>query len=195
MREVALNEENVPKVRRGEILRYARAGAETEDILSTVIDRYLPLYSYRAVYTELPLSISDGLVELGPIRLRSNTLLRALDGCTSAILVAATVGIEADREVKKLSVTSPLFAHLVDSFGSERIESFLDELTPDIEKELGVTLKPRVSAGYGDIPLSLQREIFDILSPEGKIGLYLSDSLLMTPMKSVTAFIGVKRNK
>jgi len=52
-------------------------------------------------------------------------------------------------------------------------------------------LKPRFSPGYGDLPLETQREIFDVLDCSRRIGLMLNDSLLMSPTKSVTAFVGV----
>ena len=44
---------------------------------------------------------------------------------------------------------------------------------------------------YGDLDISVQKEIFKILSPEKNIGVSLTDSMLMTPTKSVTAFIGI----
>ena len=59
-------------------------------------------------------------------------------------------------------------------------------------KEKGVLLKPRFSAGYGDLPLTVQREIFSQLNPDRKIGLTLNESLLMSPSKSVTAFAGIE---
>lgn len=51
--------------------------------------------------------------------------------------------------------------------------------------------RPRFSPGYGDLPLSAQREIFAVLDCGKRIGLMLNDSLLMSPSKSVTAFVGI----
>ena len=43
------------------------------------------------------------------------------------------------------------------------------------------------------MPLESQRDVFELLKPEAKIGISLSDeSLLMTPSKSVTAIFGIR---
>ena len=57
----------------------------------------------------------------------------------------------------------------------------------------GVSLLPRFSPGYGDLSLDFQREIFRLLSPERNIGVTLGERLLMSPTKSVSAIIGIKR--
>ena len=41
------------------------------------------------------------------------------------------------------------------------------------------------------MPLECQKDVFAILSPEKQIGLTLTDSLLMSPSKSVTAIVGL----
>ena len=57
-------------------------------------------------------------------------------------------------------------------------------------RDSGLAVRPRFSPGYGDLPLALQREVFAALDCPRRIGLTLSDSLLMSPTKSVTALIG-----
>ncbi|MBO5857729.1 MAG: Vitamin B12 dependent methionine synthase activation subunit, partial [Clostridia bacterium] len=42
-----------------------------------------------------------------------------------------------------------------------------------------------------DLELTTQKDIFKILDCSKKIGLTLNDSLLMSPTKSVTAFVGI----
>ena len=76
------------------------------------------------------------------------------------------------------------------AIGTERIESRCDEFCNYIEKEYGYTA-PRFSAGYGDFPLDIQKEIFDVLDPGRKIGVTLNQSMLMSPSKSVTAIVGI----
>ena len=60
-----------------------------------------------------------------------------------------------------------------------------------MKKEYNTGLEPRFSPGYGDLPLSAQKNIFAVLDPERRIGLTLNSSLLMSPSKSVTAFVGL----
>ena len=59
----------------------------------------------------------------------------------------------------------------------------------------GLPLSARFSAGYGDVPLELQRDIFALLDCPRRIGLTLNESLLMSPSKSVTAIVGISRGK
>ena len=49
----------------------------------------------------------------------------------------------------------------------------------------------RFSPGYGDYPLDTQKRLLRLLDAPRKIGLSLNDSLLLTPVKSVTAVIGL----
>ena len=54
-------------------------------------------------------------------------------------------------------------------------------------------LKPRFSPGFGDLSLENQKKIFSFLRCSQQIGLTLNDSLVMSPEKSVTAFIGLEK--
>ncbi len=80
------------------------------------------------------------------------------------------------------------------AIGAERIESLCDmfcgELAETYAKD-GMSLRPRFSPGYGDLPLEAQKSVFKALDCHRKIGLALNDSLLMSPSKSVTAIVGL----
>ena len=71
----------------------------------------------------------------------------------------------------------------------------MDIAEDEIRRELaeGETLVPRYSPGFGDFPLTAQREILSVLDAARAIGVSLTDTLLMVPSKSVSAVIGVKR--
>ena len=57
--------------------------------------------------------------------------------------------------------------------------------------ERGLFLPGRVAPGYGDWPISLQPLLAETLDTARQIGLYVTDTYLMTPRKSVTALLGV----
>ena len=94
--------------------------------------------------------------------------------------------------ITKYSEISPLKALIFQGIGAERIEALCDSFCDDIKKEYNCIMKPRFSPGYGDLSLKIQKDIFKVLNPEKNIGLYLNDSLSMSPSKSVTAFAGLK---
>ena len=78
------------------------------------------------------------------------------------------------------------------------VEALCDEVNEKIRKEAeerGLYARPRFSPGYGDFPLEVQRDFERILMMRKKTGIALTDSLLMTPTKSVTAVIGLSPEK
>lgn len=184
-----------PPIDEREILRYAGAKGGSEqlsDILADAVAEARGVLSYKVAYCVLPYSERCGVSFFGDaFTCRSELLRKSLEGCTRVIIFAATVGAMMDRLIAKYSLLSPAKMLLLQAFGAERAEALCDTFISDMEAELGKPLRPRRSPGYSDIPLSLQRDIFATLEPENKIGVCLTDSYLMTPSKSVTAFVGI----
>ncbi len=146
----------------------------------------------KAVYAIFDLKINGDLCDLGAFRVRSRDLAAHLAGCKRVILFAATVGATIDRELQKQSRLSPHRAYELQREGLREIERFCDALCVSFAKEQNASLRERFSPGYGDLSLTVQRDIFRVLEPAGHIGLCLSDSCVMSPSKSVTAFVGVE---
>ena len=71
----------------------------------------------------------------------------------------------------------------------------MDSIEDEIRKELGPgeTLVARYSPGYGDFPLAAQNALVALLDTPRKVGVALTSTFLLTPSKSVTAVIGVRR--
>ena len=114
-----------------------------------------------------------------------------LMGATDRGLVRA---VNEDRFAGE--VFSPDFAYGVvcDGLGGENAGGVASDIAcEEIRRMLGPGwgLRPRFSPGYGDFPLEYQRELLGVLDAAKRIGLTLTDSLLMAPSKSVTAVIGV----
>ncbi len=183
-----------PPIVRREILRYAGVKEATAEV-TALLEECLVLAEKELVYKTVcrvcPVSVKEDEISLGTVRLRSEALKKNLNGCSRAVLFAATVGLALDRLIARYTQISPAKALLLQAVGAERIESLCDLFARDVAKELGET-RPRFSPGYGDLPLLFQKDLFSLLTPEKTIGLSLSDSLLMIPSKSVTAIIGVK---
>ena len=182
-----------PEPDRREILRYARAKGDgsLDNAIDSVISEAEGTLSYRLCYIRVGVTVSDGRVTLGKLTLTSRDLCKNLEGCTEAVIFAATVGAGIDRLIMKYGSISPSRALLFQAYGSERIESLCDCFCAFLTEKTGKTLRPRFSCGYGDLPLTVQKDIFALLDCT-KIGLTLNDSLSMSPTKSVTAIVGVK---
>ena len=180
--------DELPPADRREILRYMGGKAEDPAVLSLIEEceaEALSQLSYKVCYCRSDLSFFPA---------ESRDLAKNLSGCCAAFIFAATVGLGIDRLIARYGRVSPLKALCFQAIGAERIECLCNFFNDEIKRELaerGFSLRPRFSPGYGDLPLSFQREIFSRLDCWRKIGLSLSDSLLMSPSKSVTAVIGL----
>ena len=76
------------------------------------------------------------------------------------------------------------------------IEEYCDQICTALKAEYeakGRYLRPRFSPGYGDFPLECQGMLLDALEAGKRIGIKLTDSLLMMPSKSVSAVMGASR--
>lgn len=177
-----------------EILRYADCkdlSPEIEMLLDECIEETTQTLSYKVCYCILPINISGNTIDFGAFKVNSEKLAINLKNCESAIIFGATLGTDIDRIIMKYGKLSPTKALFFQAIGATMIETLCDEFCKDIKAELNVNLKPRFSPGYGDLDLSCQKNIFKLLNCSKKIGLTLNNSLLMSPTKSVTAFVGI----
>ena len=187
-----------PLIDKKEVLRYARSSAEDAlscDLAQEVIDLAKDSFDYRVCYLELPFKSDGNICDFSVFKVESKKLSKCLDGSSKVIVFAATVGVGIDRLISKHSRISPAKALMLGALGAERIESLCNAFCGEYESKDGVLLTPRFSAGYGDCLLDVQKQIFELLDCPKNIGLTLNDSMLMSPTKSVTAFVGIKEKK
>ena len=195
MNTVLIKAYKEPKISRREVLRYAGAkeSAECSDLVESAIAEASGIFTYRVAFCECGISINGDLVDFGSFSVKSAHLAKNLSGCTDAIIFGATVGLSIDRLVAKYSSRTPSRALMLNALGAERIEALCDAFCEDICAELDVKPRPRFSPGYGDLPLGTQRDIFTLLDLPKKLGITLTDTLLMSPTKSVTAIMGIEK--
>ena len=189
-----------PPWNRREILRYAACGKADGRVLSLMEECMAEIehmLSYRVCFARFAIKKRENELDLGFVKVQSRDLAKNLALCDEIVLFAATVGLAPDRLTARYASVSPAKSLFFDAIGAERIESLCDafcaELKAEEAKNGGFT-RPRFSAGYGDLPLSLQKEIFRALSPERYIGATLRESLIVSPAKTVTAIVGIGKN-
>ena len=186
--------EAVP-VNRREILRYAGyAGTAPGEAESAVLEECLAeaagKLSCRVCWTQFPLTEPD----LPFCHTGSRDMAKYLRDCDAVTVFGATIGLEMDRLIARYGRISPVKALFFQAIGAQQIEELCDTFCSDLAKEHG-PLKPRYSPGYGDLPLTVQKELFAVLDCPRKIGLTLNENMLMSPSKSVTAIIGMQKFK
>lgn len=187
-------------VLQNQIERYMGMGGMTaKGELLSLLNECRPLIfdaiEARGCSLEVPLSVNGDCVDFDYFACKSHNLSVLLRGCEKAVLVAATLGTKVDMLIKRESVTSKAKALVMNSIGAAAIESFVTQINEEIAEEYSeYSLRPRYSPGYGDLSLETQRDMIRVLDTNRKIGVALSDSLLMTPEKSVTAIIGLGKS-
>lgn len=186
-----------PEVNIREIKRYMRS-PENSDITDELIKECLyeakESIKYTVCFCEFKVEKCGDVLDLGFCKTSSKDIAKNLKNADTAVLFAATVGIGIDRLVAKYGRISPLKSLCFDAVGSERIESLCDAFNGEIKlyaKENKKTAFPRFSPGYGDFSIEVQKDILYTLDAQKKLGITLSDSLMMTPSKSVTGLIGL----
>ncbi len=129
--------------------------------------------------------ITGDTVTLGFGQYKSAALSRFLNGCSSAFVVAVTLGHGVDRLLRQKAVVSTTEQFVTDAVASTYAESLCDYVQSILPEKTG----RRFSPGYGDLPLSMQEPLLQYLD---NTNISLTESGLMIPSKSVTFIAGVK---
>jgi hypothetical protein len=181
-----------------EAARYMGVNGEPDAQIKALLDKYEPIVREslqpKYVFREAAISFDeDGVhVEGMTAALTGNDIIRHLSGCSRAVILAATLTSEADKLIRKSAISGMAENLAVDCLCSAAIEQVCDRAETEIFSQLNAPYRTwRFSPGYGDLPITLQRDILIFLNATRRIGLTLTDSLLMIPSKSVTAIIGV----
>ena len=182
-----------------EVLRYlgherqiidADLKAQIERCINSVKSSSRP----RLTYTVR--DVKDGIIN--GLDLGGNDIKILLSSCKQAIIMAATLGPEAEQMLRRAEVLNMSDAVILDSAQSTAIENVCDNFEAMMRqkyKDEGLYLTDRYSPGYGDLPMESQKKILDILFTEKRIGLTLTPSNIMVPRKSVTCIIGISEQK
>lgn len=196
-------------INRREIYRYLGYRGQLPDekvcqMVEEVLHEILHLIQPKNLYQSYECHVRGNEVRLwnemhkDTIVFTSQKLADNLMQCEKVILMAATLGLEADKLLQRYEIMNMAKASVAQACGAACIEAYCNRMQDEISryvKEDGWYLRPRFSPGYGDLPLETQKLIFACLECTKRLGLTLTDSLLMYPTKSVTAFIGMTKNK
>jgi len=181
-----------------EALRYAGVRGEAPPELWTAV---LPLAEKlereappRWLYRVYPVERGpDGITLSGSgVSLPGKTAEKMLADCPRAALLACTLGARSEALLRAETARGMDRALLLDACGSALVEAGCDAAGRAITARFpGQFLTDRFSPGYGDLPLNVQASICAALDINRRLGVQLTESLLMNPTKSVTAVIGL----
>lgn len=171
-----------------------------DDIIMQMIkkasEKLLEVIKPQSVFEEFDLALKvkneKNEISFADVSFDSKDLSRNLQQCDRVYLMACTIGPQVDSIIRREQTIDAAMAAVLQGAGAMFIEKLVDltnlQIKTDAQKKGRIT-KPRYSPGYGDVPLSCQKDFFRLL-PCTRIGLTLMDTLIMAPEKSVTAYIG-----
>lgn len=120
-----------------------------------------------------------------------------LKGSDTIAIIVATIGDKVTNYLRNLLDNGePLTGYIADQIASEIVESWVDVIESELEKyvnQSGLKITNRYSPGYCGWNVSDQHNLFSLL-PEKFCGISLTESALMIPIKSVSAFVGIGKN-
>lgn len=190
---------------RKEILRYLgyrydqNPDQSMEQSITQKIAEMQKVVQPRMIYRRFPLLWrTENTIEIADIVITSENLARNLKDCVSVYCMAATLGIGVDRLLTRAAAVRMSDAVIYQAIAAATIEEFCDEINEKIRREAeeqGLYCRPRFSPGYGDFSIRYQPDFARLLDAPRKIGLTVTDSCLLVPIKSVTAIIGLSKTR
>lgn len=163
-----------------------------EQALAVCEDVSSPAWCYRvfpAEYRDGALLLEGAALEI-PCAGDSSALAKA----TACAVMTCTIGLAFERKALQLAVTDGVASLIYDSVGSSLVESCADDCeraVRDLGASHGLCAGQRMSPGYGEIPLSLSREIVRTLDAGKRLGVAVTESDMLVPTKSITAIVGL----
>lgn len=187
----------VTRLNREEALRYLGVQGNSSQVTTSIIEAeklLLPVIQGKAIWKKADVYEKEGIRYAGSVPLLGKEITELLVDAQEAVLLAATVGPLVDGLIRRLQVLDNSMALVVDALASVAVEQVVDVLEADLLARYaaeGLFLTDRFSPGYGDFPLSIQGDFLHNLDATRQIGVGKTTGDLLTPIKSVTAMIGI----
>lgn len=163
--------------------------AATTALLQQAAQRLAESAQPRMAWASMPVA---GLEQLG--LLQGQDIRKHLAGCDTAVLLAVTLGPQADTAVRRAGVGNVAALAAADAAASALTETAADAAEAVLRAvfaDRGLYLTGRYAPGYGDWPLSLHSQFCTLLDTARLLGLVAGSDHLLLPRKSTTALLGV----
>ena len=173
---------------------YKHGAEPSEEICELIDEAYKELCKViqpKYIYKEYDFTRTEDGIIVDGIEFKSKKLLNHLRNSASIILFGATLGQGSDALIRKYSVTDIAMTAVSQAVAGSMVENLCDIACDEMKKKFKGEHRPRFSPGYGDFHISAQADFFKLLPMNKQLGISLSDGFMMTPTKTVTAFIGV----
>lgn len=186
-----------------EALRYMGQGAgDISQSLEALLDTCEEMVLQAAMVRYLYRVVDICEIEQGVAIAEEDFILKGMDiknhlrGCDRAVVFCATLSVGIDRLIHLAQKQDIARALAVDALASTAIEQACDKIELVIKEAMPqYYFTWRYGVGYGDFPIEQQADILKLLDAPRKIGLNVTASHMLTPGKSVTAVMGLSKEK
>lgn len=196
----------IEKLNRSEAFRYMGAGSDTEGkikgellkITDECEQMLLKTIEPRFIYKIYDIEPSqEGISVLNTsLTLKGKDISNHLNSCNRCILLCVTLSAGVDKLIRAYEAEGMEKALTADSLASAAVEQACELAEEEIRTAVGnYEYTWRFSPGYGDFPLETQCELLKVIDAPKRIGVSITDNLILIPRKSVTAVMGVSENE
>jgi hypothetical protein len=139
----------------------------------------------------------DKVVLLDGTKIGGGPVVSVVGGAEDLIAVVCTIGTEADKRIAYYQQNKEMFkALLLDELASWAVDLVRQEVCLWLEKDLqrqGLRSSAPLSPGESTWPVADQQVIFSLLDT-AQVGVSLSASMIMYPLKSLSLIMGTGPN-
>lgn len=163
-----------------------------ESVLNEIRAVCRPVFGYKIVPIS---SVEQRSVTLGDKTLNTGSVITSyLEDADALALFIATSGVEFEKWLHQVKDSGDIMKEFIaDAIGSEIAEATVRAMSDDLEQTQSLSgnkISNSYSPGYCGWHVREQKGLFSMLPPD-PCGVTLSDSSLMTPIKSVSGIIAV----
>lgn len=137
---------------------------------------------------EASLLVSGDTSTVGDVEIPSAALARHLSGCTECAVVALTLGIDADRFIRRCEAMGKTLGFVADAVSSTLADSACTEIVGAHFR--GARHTSPFAVGYADTDVKYLPPLLKIADMGGTLGISFTDSHLMIPTKSIVVIVG-----
>ena len=168
-----------------------RTAAEVMRQLESASQRAVPRYCYI---------VMDGSLEKDVLRMGGrefhvgSIIMRQLAGATHFAVFVATAGAEFEKWRKRDDMLESFIADALGSVVAERCADEMEKALQASIDKLGWKRTNRFSPGYCEWATAEQLLLLPLLGNPNPCGVWLTESAMMLPVKSVSGIIGLGEN-